>query len=91
MGWRQRLQQLTLAGGMLPLAGCGSGTLGGGIPCGNANPDPCICDRPSMSQEWKAQCDAKTACVNMGGTWHSATATCDADAGTGGAGDGGND
>jgi hypothetical protein len=38
-----------------------------GIPCGNANPDPCICGRPQASPEAKELCDATTACVAMGG------------------------
>jgi hypothetical protein len=85
MGWRQRLLQMTLAGGMLPVAGCSPSGLGGGggVPCGNANPDPCICDRPSSNAMWKAACDAKTACEKIGGSWISAgyTGACEVDAG----------
>jgi hypothetical protein len=44
-----------------------------------------------MSQDWKALCDAMTACLNTGGTWHYLTDTCGVDAGTDGGGDGGND
>jgi hypothetical protein len=47
-----------------------------------------------MGLSWKAECDAKTACVNMGGSWQPSLAplgTCDVDAGTDGGGDGCND
>jgi hypothetical protein len=66
------------------------------IPCGNANPDPCICDRPKASVEAKALCDAQMACKAMGGRFDPTTLTdgngvvhpphCDVD---GGAIDGG--
>jgi hypothetical protein len=87
MGWRERLRQITLAGGMLPLLGCGSGTTPGGIPCGNANPDPCICDRPATSAEFRAECDAKNACESTGGTWvpgPTPSGACETDGGSGG-------
>ena len=71
MGWRDRILQLTLAGGALSLAACSSGGPSGlpGIPCGNANPDPCICGRPESDPAAKAACDAKTACEADGGVW----------------------
>ena len=64
MAWRDRLRELMLAGGALAIAGCSSG-----IPCGNGNPDPCICDRPDSDPALKMQCDQKRACVADGGTW----------------------
>jgi hypothetical protein len=69
---------MTLAGGMLSAAGCGGNGLpgvGASIPCGNANPDPCICNRPAASADAKAQCDAKKACERLGGTWISYSVT----------------
>lgn len=47
------------------------------IPCGNANPDPCICDRPKADPAMAAACAAKIACEAMGGTWeYYSTASC---------------
>jgi hypothetical protein len=61
MNWRRRLAELVAAGGAL--GGCNGG---GGPPCGNANPDPCICDRsPANSQ----QCVAERNCTAAGGSW----------------------
>src|SRR3954466_16078942 len=44
--WRDRLRLLTLAGGALSAT-----TACTAFPCGNANPDPCICGRPDDLQE----------------------------------------
>jgi hypothetical protein len=70
MSWRERIRQLALAGGAWSLASCGGGNLPGqpGQPgqqstgCGNGNPDPCLCG-PT------AECDAKHACEQSGGSW----------------------
>jgi len=67
---------MVLAGGVLA-AGCsGSGKLdtsgtGGiiGVPCGNGNPDPCVCDRPTTSTSAAEACSEKTSCESAGGTW----------------------
>jgi hypothetical protein len=69
VSWRDRIRQITLAGGALSLASCGDPLGLSGVPCGNANPDPCICGRPESSAESKAQCDAKHACQAAGGVW----------------------
>ena len=50
----------------------GSGGAGGTIfsfPCGNANPDPCICGRPDASASNAALCDQKMTCQKIGGVW----------------------
>jgi hypothetical protein len=61
-----------------------------GIPCGNANPDPCICDRPLGDPTAAAACAAKQACEAAGGTYtYSTNDPCElpdaraGDAGTG--------
>jgi hypothetical protein len=59
---------MTLAGGIASVAGCGLPGLGG-VPCGNANPDPCICGRPAADPYLKVQCDVKKACEADGGTY----------------------
>ena len=76
MAWRNRLRELLLAGGALAISGCssslpvGDGTGGSlGVPCGNANPDPCICGRPDASEVSAMQCDQKMACEADGGKW----------------------
>ena len=106
MGWEDRLRQMVLAGGVL-VGGCGSGALGGGaggtggitIPCGNANPDPCICGRPEASAAAAASCQAEMDCQAIGGvfipyTLTDATGThpphCETDGGSPN-GDGGSD
>src|SRR5580765_8589736 len=77
MSWQNRLRQMLLAGGVLA-GGCGSGNLqgliggggaGGGLPCGNANPDPCICGRPDANADAAAACQAKVDCVAAGGSY----------------------
>jgi len=101
MSWREWIRQLTLAGGAWTLAACGGSTLSGqpgqpgqpGVPCGNANPDPCICGRPDRSPVSKDLCDAKLACEASGGFWEpyqmtDSTGTtvpphCEFDGGTG--------
>jgi hypothetical protein len=70
MAWRERLRELALAGGALAIGGCSSG-----FPCGNANPDPCICGRPDSDPVAKMQCEQKRACVADGGTWDPYTAS----------------
>jgi hypothetical protein len=45
----------------------------GGIPCGNANPDPCICGRQESDPAVKTQCDQERACQADGGTWNPYT------------------
>ena len=76
MAWRNRLRDLILAGGALAVAGCSSSLPGGGgmagslaSPCGNANPDPCICGRPDANATAATQCDQKLSCEADGGTW----------------------
>jgi hypothetical protein len=50
MGWKQRLQQLVLAGGTVALANCQN--------CCNANPDPC-CRAPEGERcKVRSQCEA---------------------------------
>jgi hypothetical protein len=60
---------MTLAGGIASVAGCGGLPSLGGIPCGNASPDPCICDRPATDPASKVQCDVKKACEAEGRTY----------------------
>jgi hypothetical protein len=74
MDWKRRARELILAGGAFGLGACTSGaggTVGGppGIPCGNANPDPCICGRPDADPMLAMQCDAERACQADGGSW----------------------
>lgn len=74
MNWRQRLIELTLAGGSVVAASCGGPI---SVVCGNGNPDPCICDRPLESAQAAEECNAKTACEAKGGTWqYSPADTC---------------
>jgi hypothetical protein len=73
MGWKDRLDDLLLAGGLLTMLHCG--TSGPPVPCGNANPDPCICGRPEQSPQYKAQCDALKACEASGGHWNGPSLT----------------
>jgi hypothetical protein len=61
MTWRRRLIELVCAGGTV--TGC---TDHAGIPCGNANPDPCVCDRTPANAP---QCVAEAACRAHGGSW----------------------
>ncbi len=87
MAWEDRLRDLAIAGGLMAAMGCSSTSNGtdtvdggdaaetGGIPCGNANPDPCICGRPDTDPVSAAQCTAEKACVAKGGTYRSGT--CD--------------
>ena len=69
MGWRERVRELLLAGGALVVGGCSNGGSGVSVPCGNANPDPCICGRPEVDSLAKMQCDQKQACEADGGIW----------------------
>jgi hypothetical protein len=76
---------MVLAGGALATGCNGFGT---SIPCGNANPDPCVCDRPSSSSSAAEACSEKTTCEKAGGIWQSGTGdwgaggTCEHDSGT---------
>ncbi len=61
------------------------------IPCGNANPDPCICGRPDADATAAAKCALKTACLAAGGDWEPFVApfcSVDLDAGVDGRSDG---
>jgi len=89
MSWQNRLRQMLLAGGVL-VGGCGGGDLQGGtggvgggigIPCGNANPDPCICGRPDANADAAAACQESIDCRAAGGSW-IAYFVQDADGGT---------
>ena len=60
MNWQRRLVELVCAGGAL--AACTHR----GIPCGNADPDPCICGR---SPPDTPQCRAESQCEDDGGYW----------------------
>src|SRR5882672_6395653 len=42
------------------------------VPCGNANPDPCICGRAGSSPDAAEICEA---CWVSGGQWQAATST----------------
>jgi hypothetical protein len=63
MGWQDRLTSLVCAGGALVAAATGC------TPCGNANPDPCICGRIDDTEFAKQRCEAKKACEANGGHW----------------------
>lgn|SRR5450631_70420 len=84
LSWEERLRQMILAGGMLTV-GCG---IGGGIPCGNASSDPCICDRPSSSSAAAEACSEEKTCEKAGGVWQPGTGEwgsggrCEHDSGT---------
>ena len=81
MSWRHRIRELILAGGVFGLGACGTspggvgGSAGGaggnppGPPCGNANPDPCICGRPDADPTAARECDEEIACDSAGGVW----------------------
>jgi hypothetical protein len=64
--WEKRLCELLLAGGTLATSAC---TSGDDVPCGNANPDPCICGRPGANSQAAAECDQKTRCEAEGGVY----------------------
>src|SRR5689334_14948677 len=83
-----RLADLIVAGGALGLGACsssvddkaaqklseaGSNESGVFIPCGNANPDPCICGRPDGDPVWASQCAEKMSCEKKGGTYTNIT------------------
>lgn len=70
--WRERLRLLMLAGGTLSAASCNPFT---SIPCGNANPDPCICGRPDDDPSAAKECTAKKGCEAKGGVWIGYTVT----------------
>jgi hypothetical protein len=85
VSWQARFQQMVLAGGVLATGCNGMGNAG---TCGNASPDPCICDRPSSSSAAAQACSEKTSCENTGGLWSGGTGewgaggTCVRDSGT---------
>jgi hypothetical protein len=85
MSWQRRLQEIALAGGAITLGSCSILGDDGGFhaPCGNANPDPCICGRPERDPGAKILCDQKMACEAQGGTWTPFPAPAVTDAGTG--------
>ena len=72
---------MLVAGGTLAVLGCSSSVNdstqgqiqghpdGAVVPCGNANPDPCICDRPRTDPGAAIACDRKVACESVHGTW----------------------
>ena len=68
MNWERRLRDMVLAGGAFAVAGCSSSPEGG-VPCGNANPDPCICGRPEVSSVDRLACDEQQDCEADGGTY----------------------
>jgi hypothetical protein len=81
MQWRDRLRDLVLAGGAAAVAACSSSSTGptGGVPCCNANPDPC-CASTYCGAAVSTQC----LCQRDGGTWSYFTGQCGtADAGSG--------
>lgn len=53
--------------GGTPSTGGVTGSGGFSIPCGNANPDPCICGRPEASAAAAALCARSMACAAAGG------------------------
>jgi hypothetical protein len=61
------------SGGNAGMAGSGGAAGSGGTiftpPCGNANPDPCICGRPDASASSAALCEQKMTCEAGGGVW----------------------
>lgn len=75
MDWELRLKALLLAGGTMAALGCSDITNdgSGGVPCGNANPDPCICGRPNASDAAAALCDEAKACQSQGGAFEPFT------------------
>jgi hypothetical protein len=78
MDWEHRLRALLLAGGTLAVIGCSSQSNDAttdNVPCGNANPDPCICGKPDASAAAAALCDEEKACQAQGGTFDAFTET----------------
>ena len=77
MTWQRRVRDILLAGGTVSAVACASSSNSdgpsGGPPCGNANPDPCICGRPEQSPQAAALCDQQKACVAAGGIFDATT------------------
>ena len=48
-------------------------------PCGNPNPDPCVCGRPDASASNAALCDQKMTCQRIGGVWTYSPGKCNID------------
>jgi hypothetical protein len=75
-----------------PGSGGTLGTGGNPIPCGNANPDPCICGRPEASAAAADLCVKWKACQAAGGellsTGTTASPVCERDGGVVELGDG---
>jgi hypothetical protein len=68
MSWQRRLMELACAGGTLA-GGCMESSNQEFIfPCGNGNPDPCICNR-TPDPEHSPQCIAENTCKANGGSW----------------------
>jgi hypothetical protein len=67
LSWQERVRQIVLAGGVLTAGGLLTAGCSGS--CGNANPDPCVCDRPSSSSAASAACSEETTCKKTGGIW----------------------
>lgn len=84
--WRERLTEMLVAGGTLAAVGCSTsvreGAAGGDggqaatLSCGNANPDPCICDRPKSDPVAAAECQSKRACEARGPDFMYALGGC---------------
>lgn len=70
MSWRRRLAELVAAGGAL--AACDAPPMTNF--CGNALPDPCICDRTPLDA---GQCVAEQACHDQRGTWDFSSQSID--------------
>lgn len=60
-----------LAGGAVVATACSgsSSALTDNVPCGNANPDPCICGRPDADPQQAALCEEETSCEAAGGVF----------------------
>lgn len=73
MTWQSRLRDLIIAGGTLTTLACSGGNdangadAGIGIPCGNANSDPCICGLPDSSPAYAELCTELNDCLADGG------------------------
>jgi hypothetical protein len=67
MDWEGRALGIILAGGAVTWGACT------GTPCGNANPDPCICGRPDESAAAAQRCNVYKACMAAGLTYTPGT------------------
>lgn len=75
MNWQGRLRDLVLAGGAVAATACSSSSSApaDNVPCGNANPDPCICGRPDADAQQAALCKEETSCQAAGGVFDPST------------------